>query len=1226
PPPAPLPPAHPPTPRRGRAGGGAAAPAPGGAPPPAAAEPAAAEGQFQQVPLAKGEPEMGAPMSLAVLPDRSVLHTSRDGTLRLTDQGGVTKVAGKLHVYSHDEEGLQGVGVDPDFANNRAIYLYYAPPLDTPAGDAPETGTAEDFGKFDGVNRLSRFVLNPNGTLDMASEKKVLDVAASRGTCCHVGGDIDFDAEGNLYLSTGDDTNPFASDGFTPIDERPGRNPAFDARRSSGNTNDLRGKILRIKVAEDGSYTVPEGNLFPPGTDKTRPEIYAMGFRNPFRMSVDDRTGTIYVGDYGPDAGAADPNRGPAGQVEFAKVTGPANFGWPFCTGDNDAYVDYDFATGASGEEFDCDAPRNTSPHNTGLVDLPPAQPAWIPYDGGSVPEFGSGSESPMAGPVYRYDPELDSSVKFPEEFDGDFFAGEFGRRWIKRIEQNADGTVAKINDFPWTGTQIMDMEFGPDGALYVLDYGVSWFQGDENSALYRIENAEGGFSPIVGVSADKTSGAAGLKVQFTATAEDADSPDLAYTWDFGDGTRGEGPSPTHQYKRVGTYTATFTAKDPEGNTGSAGVRIVVGNTEPEVRIEVPGNGSLAPFGEPVPFKVTVTDPEETVDCSRVKVVYSLGHDSHAHELTSETGCEGTLNPPPGDGGHDPNSNIYGVVGAGYTDGGANGQEALTGTARTVIQPPHRQAEHFTTQQGVSVIDKTGANGGKTVGDVHDGDWISFSPYRFDGQRKMTARVSSGGAGGFLELRTGSPTGKLHGSAYVPPTGGWETFQDVDVPLRSLPARTSEIYLVFRGGDGALYDVDDFEFSEEPVDEGKKVLVFSRTAGFRHDSIPQGIAALKELGAPAGISVTATEEARQFTTANLARYDAVVFLSTTGDVLDADQQKAFEDYIGSGGGYMGVHAAADTEYDWEFYGGLVGARFDSHPAVQKATVRVHDHDHPSTAHLGDAWERTDEWYDYRANPREQVKVLATLDETTYDGGKMKGDHPIAWCQSHGGGRSFYTGGGHTKESYADEAFRAHLLGGMRYATGQVKADCEPSKGYRDIFNGRTLDGWKQAGPGTFDVEDGTLESEGGMGLLWYQAKELKSYSLKLDWKMEGDDNSGIFVGFPASDDPWSAVSKGYEIQIDATDAPDRTTGSVYSFKSADVETRDRVLRPPGQWNSYEIRVRGERLQVFLNGVKINDFTNKDPERSLADGHIGLQNHGADDQVSFRDIQLKELPS
>ncbi|MBZ6257735.1 ThuA domain-containing protein [Streptomyces olivaceus] len=1189
-------------------------------------DPVAAEGQFQQVPLAKGEAETGEPMSLAVLPDRSVLHTARDGTLRLTDQGGVTKVAGQIPVYNHDEEGLQGVGVDPDFENNRAIYLYYAPPLDTPAGDAPENGTAEDFAPFDGVNRLSRFVLKDDGSLDMASEKKVLDVAASRGTCCHVGGDIAFDAEGNLYLSTGDDSNPFASDGFTPIDERPDRNPAFDARRSAGNTNDLRGKLLRIKVAEDGSYTVPEGNLFEPGTEKTRPEIYAMGFRNPFRISVDQKTGTVYVGDYGPDAGAADPNRGPAGQVEFAKVTEAANFGWPFCTGANDPYVDYDFATGTSGDTFDCAAPKNTSPHNTGLTDLPPAQAAWIPYDDDSVPEFGSGSESPMGGPVYRYDPDLDSNVKFPEEYDGDFFAGEFGRQWIKRIEQNGDGTVASINDFPWTGTQIMDMEFGPDGALYVLDYGLSWFQGDENSGLYRIENAADGFTPIVEASADKTSGAAGLKVKFTATAEDADSPDLTYAWDFGDGTKGEGLTPTHKYKEVGTYTATFTATDPEGNTGNASVRVVVGNTAPTVKIDVPGNGTLAAFGEPVPFKVTVTDPEETIDCSKVKVAYSLGHDNHAHELTSETGCEGTLNPPPGDGGHDPNANIYGVVGASYTDGGANGQEALTGTARTVLQPLHRQAEHFTTQQGVSAIDKTGANGGKTVGDIHDGDWISFSPYKFDGQKKLTVRASSGGSGGYVEVRTGSPDGKLHGSAYIPPTGGWETFQDVDVPLRALPKKTTDLYLVFKGGEGALYDVDDFEFSTEPFKAGKKVLVFSKTAGFRHDSIPEGIAALKELGTPAGIQVTATEEAGQFTTNNLAKYDAVAFLSTTGDVLDADQQTAFENYIKNGGGYMGIHAAADTEYDWEFYGGLVGAYFDSHPAIQQATVRVEDHDHPATAHLDDAWERTDELYNYRTNPREQAKVLATLDETTYEGGTMKGDHPIAWCQSYGGGRSFYTGLGHTKESYADEAFRGHLLGGMQYATGQVKADCKPAKGYRDIFNGQTLEGWKQAGPGTFNVKDGTLETEGGMGLLWYQAKELKSYSLKLDWKMQGDDNSGVFVGFPASEDPWSAVDKGYEIQIDATDEPDRTTGSIYTFKAANTKARDQVLRPPGQWNSYEIKVRGERLQVFLNGVKINDFTNKDPERSLTDGYIGLQNHGADDQVSFRNIQLKELPS
>ncbi|MBC7272734.1 MAG: PQQ-dependent sugar dehydrogenase, partial [Streptomyces sp.] len=282
------------------------------APQATAADPGAAVAaeDFQQVTLAKGEAEVGEPMSLAVLPDRSVLHTSRDGELRLTDAAGNTKLAGKLDVYSHDEEGLQGIGVDPDFENNRFIYLYYAPPLNTPAGDAPETGTAADFAPFDGVNRLSRFVLNEDGTLDNASEQQILDVPATRGICCHVGGDIDFDAAGNLYLSTGDDSNPFQSDGYTPIDERATRNPAFDAQRTSGNTNDLRGKILRIKVNADGSYSVPEGNLFAPGTDKTRPEIYAMGLRNPFRIELNRSNGDLYVADYSPDARNADPARG----------------------------------------------------------------------------------------------------------------------------------------------------------------------------------------------------------------------------------------------------------------------------------------------------------------------------------------------------------------------------------------------------------------------------------------------------------------------------------------------------------------------------------------------------------------------------------------------------------------------------------------------------------------------------------------------------------------------------------------------------------------------------------------------------------------------------------------------------------------------------------------------------------------------------------------------------
>ncbi|WP_409468382.1 ThuA domain-containing protein [Streptomyces sp. HC307] len=414
------------------------------------------------------------------------------------------------------------------------------------------------------------------------------------------------------------------------------------------------------------------------------------------------------------------------------------------------------------------------------------------------------------------------------------------------------------------------------------------------------------------------------------------------------------------------------------------------------------------------------------------------------------------------------------------------------------------------------------------------------------------------------------------------------------------------------------------------ADDGKRVLVFSKTAGFRHDSIPEGIAAVRELGETGGFTVDATEDAGAFTSRNLGRYDAVVFLSTTGDVLDAAQQSAFERYIRSGGSYVGIHAAADTEYDWEFYGGLAGAYFHSHPAIQPATVDVEDRAHPATSGLARTWDRTDEWYNYRSNPRERAHVLASLDESSYTGGTMHGDHPIAWCQNYQGGRAFYTGGGHTKESFAEPAFREHLLGGIRWAIGDAQADCRPENGYRPLFDGSSVEGWKQAGPGSFTLsDDGTLTSNGGMGMLWYAASSFGSYSLKLDWKMasaSGDDNSGVFVGFPPSDDPWSAVNQGYEIQIDATDVPEKTTGSVYGFRSADLKKRDRALNPPGEWNTYEIRVDGERLRVWLNGVKINDFTNTDPARSLRDGHLGIQNHGAEDQVSFRDIRIKELPA
>jgi len=213
------------------------------------------------------------------------------------------------------------------------------------------------------------------------------------------------------------------------------------------------------------------------------------------------------------------------------------------------------------------------------------------------------------------------------------------------------------------------------------------------------------------------------------------------------------------------------------------------------------------------------------------------------------------------------------------------------------------------------------------------------------------------------------------------------------------------------------------------------VLVFSKTTAFRHDSIPQGIAAIEQLGTEHGFAVDSTEEVARLSDANLARYKAVIFLNTTGDILDAEQKAAFERYIRSGGGFVGVHSASDTEYRWPWYGRLVGTWFASHPQIQRATVHIANPDDPSTKGLPGSWERTDEWYNFRSNPRGAVEVLATLDEATYSGGAMGADHPISWCQEVDGGRSWYTAMGHTAESYTEPLFRLHLLGGIESAAG-----------------------------------------------------------------------------------------------------------------------------------------------------------------------------------------------
>ena len=642
----------------------------------------------------------GEPIALAVLPDRRVLHTARTGEVRIHEPStGRNVLAAKIPVYQHDEEGVQGIAIDPDFAHNKWVYVYYSPPLNTPSddpatptvneGDAPTEGTPADFAPFKGFLRLSRFKLAGN-TLQLNTEQKIIEVPTDRGQCCHVGGKIDFDRAGNLYLSTGDDTNPFSSDGYAPIDERADRNPVFDAQRSAANTNDLRGKLLRIKVAKNGGYTIPKGNLFAQGAPKTRPEIYAMGLRNPFRFTVDPVTDVVYMADYSPDANQPNPARGPAGHGRWMAIDKPANYGWPYCVTPDMPYVDYDFATGTSGAPFNCAAPVNDSPHNTGRRNLPPVEKAEVIYSYGpsaEFPELGTGGIGPMGGPAYHFDKNLKSAVKWPAAFDGKPLFGEWTRDYIKAFTLDRRNQVKRIDpvlpeivfDNP------MDMEFGPDGALYVLEYGDGYFAENPEAQLARIDYVRGNRTPIPRVTATPTSGQAPLTVSFSSAGTvDPDGDTLRYEWDFNADGRVDSrqQNATYTFTENGNYRPVLKVTDPTGRSASAEVILPVGTLAPQVSFVTPTEDQPFAFGDTVNFQVNVVD-DAPVDCARVTVTYILGHAEHGHPLSTASGCTGSITTfvDPGHAGAD---DLSAVFVASYTDTGTPPQ---TGTATVVLTP-----------------------------------------------------------------------------------------------------------------------------------------------------------------------------------------------------------------------------------------------------------------------------------------------------------------------------------------------------------------------------------------------------------------------------------------------------------------------------------------------------------------------------------------------------------
>ncbi|MES2732856.1 MAG: ThuA domain-containing protein [Bacteroidota bacterium] len=607
--------------------------------------------------------DLDSPMEIAVSDDGRIFFTEMQSG-QLVMYNTVTHHQQLVHTFELNIKGgtgLLGVALDPHFSTNHFLYVYYSKPK-----------TNEPY-----IFNLSRFTLKANNTLDMASERVLLQVPVQEMSGRHQGGSLAWDKEGNLYLSTGDSSSPFASNGYAPLDERPGpQYLSLDAQRSASNTNDFKGKILRIHPEADGSagaavYTIPEGNLFPKGLAKTRPEIYAMGLRNPYRIAVNPKTSVVYWGDIGPDAGT-DSTRGPKGYDEFNQAKQAGNFGWPYFVGNNQAYAEWDFATKTAGAFFNPKAPVNNSPNNTGLTQLPPAMPAmiWYPYiKSTEFPELGNGGRSAMAGAFYTFDKKSPSKSKFPEYYDGALFVFDWMRNWVMALRFDANENYLNSEQFmPLNGDfrRPIDLTFGKDGVMYMLEYGSIYGADNEDARLVKIEYNTGNRPPIAhGGIVDslataqasartfltsegqtpvlkEVAGQAPLRVSFSSqgTTDLDDDDQLTYQWLFEGKTVGSTqPNPMHTFTKNGIYKVLLKVTDRAGAVGLDTVLVKVGNTLPEVRITSTGNQSFYWENKPFHYSVQVNDKEDKqIDPKKIKVYFN--YNPQPSLLTHSTGIE----------------------------------------------------------------------------------------------------------------------------------------------------------------------------------------------------------------------------------------------------------------------------------------------------------------------------------------------------------------------------------------------------------------------------------------------------------------------------------------------------------------------------------------------------------------------------------------------------------
>jgi cytochrome c len=543
--------------------------------------------RFEQeilVPMARDATQM------EVLPSGDILFAEFWGAVKRWDaKSGSVQTLGKVATHAKGEVGLLGIAATRDFERTGHFYALFCPL------EKPET------------MRVSRFTVQENA-LAAGSEVELLSWPYDTEHVFHMGGAMWMDAKGDLYIGNGDNChwNP-----GLPQDTRPDRKN-WDAFRSAANSRDLRGKILRIHPRPDGTYAIPKGNLFSDGKDG-RPEIFAMGIRNPFRMTVDDRTGTLYFGDVGPNV-LPELGVNPVGYEEINATQTGGNFGWPLFVGPNEALPLYDFATNREIKRYAPESPENLSPRNTGITKLPPAQPALIWYSNlpsKEFPSLGSGGRSIMAGPVYHFDPANPSPIKLPEALDGRLFIYEWMRNWVQTVKLGS--SRPEIEPFlpSLSLRRPIDLKIGPDGALYMIEYGDQWWENND-SRIVRIVYRRGNRPPVPSLASSETAGLQPLALNFDASASrDPDGDALRFTWKInGVDQPGSEPKFAHTFVESGTYEVSIAVADKHGATSKASETIHIGNARPAVRFESPAHGSFFEWDSAIPYKISVTESD----------------------------------------------------------------------------------------------------------------------------------------------------------------------------------------------------------------------------------------------------------------------------------------------------------------------------------------------------------------------------------------------------------------------------------------------------------------------------------------------------------------------------------------------------------------------------------------------------------------------------------------